>query len=189
MHSKSLITRKSIPFIALSDVNSNSIEFELEEHEPTAPSMPYFQYKINYSETDAQIEYKEKCLNVNRATTDSTVAIDQFDDYFILNESEVNKLLRPKQLIQPVDACLVKTRIQWVPDIDNNPGDSFYVKYRIRGEKEYLQTALIANEDFVIIDQFNACRNYELLLVAVDGNFETESEVQETPAIMFMTIH
>lgn len=166
---------------------SNSIEFELDEHAQYAPSVPFFRYKINYNETDPQTEYKEKCLNVNLEPTGGPIDIDQFDDYYILNESESNKILKPKQLISPVDKCLVKTRITWIPDIDNNPGEHFYIKYRIRGEREFLKTSLITDQDYAILDQFNACRNYEIILVAVDGDFETESELQETPAIMFMT--
>lgn len=98
------------------------------------------------------------------------------------------KSLEPSDFLQVTadDPCPVNTLIKWIPDVEHNPGEYFFVKYRIKGNPEWTETLPETSEDYIILKNFNACRSYEIILVAVDGEFATESEVQETPAVLFM---
>ncbi|KAJ8955158.1 hypothetical protein NQ318_009051 [Aromia moschata] len=169
----------------------HTIEVEIEPHTPQAPSMPTFKYKIGYNLTDREELTKEKCSETNEYRDIAKPKTeDLVDDFYILNEQEKGAIVTPSpspnQWVSTNVSCLVNTLVRWIPDLDNNPGDHFYVKYRPRGQEEYLKTAPQLEEDYAILVNFNACVNYEIILVAVDGEFETESEPQETPAIMFM---
>lgn len=153
--------------------------------------MSTFKYKIDFNLTDREDLTKEKCSEADLYTKPSKPETDDLvDDFYILNEQEKGKIVtpspQPNQWVQTNVSCLVNTLIKWIPDIDNNPGEYFYVKFRIKGEDEFLKTVPQMEEDYLILENFNACVNYEIILVAVDGEFETESEPQETPAIMFM---
>lgn len=56
----------------------------------------------------------------------------------------------------------------------------------MKGNVDWIETLPEESEDFLILNDFNACRSYEIILVAVDGEYRTESEIQETPAVLFM---
>nr|XP_023020788.1 neuroglian-like isoform X1 [Leptinotarsa decemlineata] len=165
------------------------MEIELETQTPQKPSMPTFKYHIDFNITDKNDLMKAKCYETSQYPKSDGSA----DDFYILNEQESGKVVThsplPKEWIHVHSNCLVNTLIKWIPDVTNIPGEHFYVKYRIKGEPEFLKTAPELEEDYTILENFNACVNYEIILVAVDGDFETESEVQETPAIMFMFRH
>lgn len=80
----------------------------------------------------------------------------------------------------------MRTRITWTPDMTHNPGEHFFLKYRLKGAgDDWTETLPELSEDFVILRDFDACRSYEIVLVAVDGPFRTESEPQDTPAVLF----
>ncbi|KAJ8909608.1 hypothetical protein NQ315_010828 [Exocentrus adspersus] len=168
-----------------------TLEIELEAHIAKPPSMPTFKYKIDYNITDKDDLIKEKCIETNQYSTQTQPKTeDLVDDFYILNEQEKAKIVtpspRPNDWVQTNVSCLVNTLIKWIPDVDNNPGEYFYVKYRIKGDPDFLKTVPQMDEDYIILENFNACVNYEIILIAVDGEYETESEPQETPAVVFM---
>lgn len=172
-------------------IRSKVLEIELEPHSAQPPSMSTFKYKIGYNVTDKEDLVKEKCSEVYQYPQKQPPKTDDLvDDFYILNEQEKGKIVTPSPLpnqwVQTNVSCLVNTLIKWIPDVDNNPGEYFYVKYRTKSDAEYMKTIPQMDEDYVILENFNACINYEIVLVAVDGEFETESEPQETPAVMFM---
>ncbi|XP_057668857.1 neuroglian-like [Diorhabda carinulata] len=157
-----------------------SIEIDLEVHIPQEPAMPSFRYKIDYNITDLKQQMKHLCQKTKQ------------NPYYVVNVTNAANELDKKYTIHNHTDwihintnCLVNTLIKWVPDIDNNPGDYFYVKYKIKGEPEYLKAGPELEEDYLILENFNACVNYEIILVAVDGKYETESEMQETPAVVY----
>ncbi|KAJ8963698.1 hypothetical protein NQ317_009786 [Molorchus minor] len=153
--------------------------------------MSTFKYKIDYNLTDKEDLTKAKCLGTNQNPNSHRQRRDDLvDDFYILNEQEKGKIVTPSpapgRWVNVNIACLVNTLIKWIPDVDNNPGDYFYVKYRPVGDEDFLKTAPQMEEDYLILENFNACINYEIILVTVDGEFETESEQQTTPAIVSM---
>ncbi|KAJ8964527.1 hypothetical protein NQ314_004822 [Rhamnusium bicolor] len=168
-----------------------ALEIELEPHTSQPPSMPTFKYKIDYNSTDYDDLIKAKCSetnqypNIPRPRTEDLV-----DDFYILNEQEKGKIVTPSpspnQWVQTNISCLVNTLIKWIPDIDNNPGDHFYVKYRIRGESEFSKTSPQLEEDYLILENFNACVNYEIILVAVDGEYETEIAMKQLTLVSYL---
>lgn len=107
----------------------------------------------------------------------------EYYDYIIHNETKKNKekATTPKAENDKSKRCLVDCMIQWLPDVRNNPGEYFYLKYKLKGEKEYQVTEPELGEDYMILHNFDACKNYEIVLVAVDGEHQTESGILITP--------
>ncbi|CAH1101670.1 unnamed protein product [Psylliodes chrysocephalus] len=166
-----------------------TIEVDLDTHVAYEPSMPSFKYKIDFNITDLKQMIKDKCVRTKQIPKYDMDVTDSPEDFYLLSdrdEREKTTSTTPKDWIHINTNCLVNTQIKWIPDVDNNPGEHFYVKYKIKGEKEYLKTGPELEEDYLILENFNGCVNYEIILVAVDGEYETESEIQETPAVMFM---
>ncbi|CAH0554978.1 unnamed protein product [Brassicogethes aeneus] len=176
----------------------NSIEMELEQHTPETPSIPFFKYKIDYKPMDSLNECIKPTVPIVTVPPKVDIDFNDFDDdYFVFNETETGKIVRgtttkkPKTTTKKIDTthdpCIVDCMITWMPDVDDVPGEHFYVKYRQRGLKDFNTTDPIKNEDFVILKKFNGCQSYEIVLVTVDGDHETESDLQMTPAVLFMT--
>ncbi|XP_019879064.1 neuroglian isoform X2 [Aethina tumida] len=176
----------------------NTLELELEPHTSEAPSIPFFKYQIDYKPVDSLKEcLKPTVPVVTAAPPNLEINFNDFDDdYFIFNDTETGKIVTTKKpkiesptkkVESDVDPCLVDCMVTWVPDVDNVPGDHFYVKYRQRGTKEFNKTDPIKDKDYVVLNNFNGCQSYEIILVAVDGDYETESDLQFTPAVLFMT--
>lgn len=111
----------------------------------------------------------------------------EYYDYIVHNETK--KIKEKSTTSKPTKAennnnekqCLVDCMILWLPDVKNNPGEYFYLKYKLKGEKEYQVTELELSEDYMILHNFDACKNYEIVLVAVDGEHQTESGILITP--------
>ncbi|CAH1118901.1 unnamed protein product [Phaedon cochleariae] len=164
----------------------NTLEVELEEHVPEKPSMPTFKYQIDYNITDKNDLMKKECSQSRQQPKTHDTPGDFYMSKGEEKDTTVTPSSVPKEWVQVHRNCLVNTLIKWIPDVDNNAGEHFYVKYRIKGEPEFTKSAPELEEDYSVLENFNACVNYELIVVAVDGEFETESEMQETPAVMFM---
>ncbi|KAF7275190.1 hypothetical protein GWI33_012097, partial [Rhynchophorus ferrugineus] len=170
----------------------NTLFVEVEPHQPYPPTTPSFEYKINYNITNKNDYFEKECSKPRYPyVPQTTMKIDMFDDdFYILNETDDNIITKTttedsEEQSKTNDLCLVKTLIKWIPDVGNNPGEYFYVKYRFKGSKKWTDTLPELSEDFIILDNFNACRSYEIILVAVDGQYKTESDMQETPVVVF----
>ncbi|XP_066253187.1 neuroglian-like [Euwallacea similis] len=169
----------------------NTIFVEVEPHQPYPPDMPSFQYKINHEIPEKSDYFYTECTKPRYPyfPPNSQIQIDHMDDnFYIFNHSKttVPTPLQDMKQITAEDPCLVNTLVKWIPDVDRNPGEYFFVKYRIKGNTEWVETLPEKSEDFVILKNFNACRSYEIVLVAIDGDFQTESQIQETPAVLFL---
>ncbi|CAG9769886.1 unnamed protein product [Ceutorhynchus assimilis] len=176
----------------------NTLVVEVEPHQPYPPSMPSFKYKINYNATEKTDYFHKECSKPRYPyTPQSTLSIDHIDDDSYIFNVTAEKVVTPKpsttvapEQLQQVtagdDPCMVKTLIKWIPDVVHNPGEYFFMKYRLKGNPDWIETPSEQSEDFLIINNFNGCRSYEIVLVAVDGEYRTESEIQETPAVLFM---
>ncbi|XP_030756282.1 neuroglian isoform X2 [Sitophilus oryzae] len=73
-------------------------------------------------------------------------------------------------------------RIHWKPSEDGKPGSHFYVKYKKRGETQYLRTPPEKSEDYQDVPGLETGEAYEFIVTSVDGDFETDSESQEVYA-------
>lgn len=165
-------------------------EVVLVHHTPVEPFPPKFIYKINYTMSNRD----EMCYT---APTVIPVEEDQeeepdYYDYLIYNitKNREAKSVTPKVVKSDYDKnCLVDCLVLWIPDVSNNPGENFYLKYRVRGELEYTVTEPEMSEDYIILKNFDACKKYEMVLVAVDGEFSTESGPVLTPPKLYPYIH
>ncbi|KAA0202421.1 hypothetical protein HAZT_HAZT000084 [Hyalella azteca] len=70
-------------------------------------------------------------------------------------------------------------KLTWIPNTDTNPGSHFYAQYRLIGESLFEKTNPEEYHDFIILEGLQANRIYEVRLVAVDGTYETPSQVEE----------
>ncbi|KAL7648874.1 UNVERIFIED_CONTAM: hypothetical protein RMT77_000794 [Armadillidium vulgare] len=69
-------------------------------------------------------------------------------------------------------------KITWIPD-EANPGASFFAQYKRYGESSFMDSRHELNEDFLILDGLDLDQTYEVRVVAVDGNYNTASDVEE----------
>lgn len=148
----------------------NYMDVEIYPHYPSLPSVPDLKYNINYEELDTD----EICVE----------PVDHFekeDNEFYLTNMNNEKGSKSSKKENP---CYVTTRIIWIPDI-GNPGSHFYVKYKVKGALDYVVTEPEFRNDFMLLKQFDACQNYDIIVVSVDDEFETESKKVQTPVMNF----
>ncbi|PSN43064.1 Neuroglian [Blattella germanica] len=72
-----------------------------------------------------------------------------------------------------------KIKVVWLPNIEGLLGSHFFVKYKKKGETQFLSTDPEMNEDFIIVRGLMPGEMYEFSVVAVDGEHMTESEIEE----------
>lgn len=72
-------------------------------------------------------------------------------------------------------------KITWYPNSSKVPGSNFYVQYRLKGTNTFLSTPRDENQDstVVYISGLDSDKTYEVRIVAVDGKYETPSELKE----------
>lgn len=160
----------------------------MEPHDSAKPFTPKFIYKINYTLSNRdEICYKSPTPFIITAEE----VEDTNYDYLIFNDSRKITTESPKHSIQSGSDynkfCLVNCMVIWIPDVKNNPGEYFYLKYKVKGEKEYQITEPEMKEDFIILHNFDACKNYEIILTAVDGDYSTDSGILLTPSKVVAT--
>jgi neuronal cell adhesion molecule len=71
-----------------------------------------------------------------------------------------------------------KAKVHWKPNYAGTPGSHFYVKYRKIGEPTFQTTPNKINDDTIEVPSLEPDEKYEIRVVSVDGNFETESASQ-----------
>lgn len=79
----------------------------------------------------------------------------------------------------PSDNGYAKIKVTWVPNVEGRPGSHFFVKYKLRGETIYEETPAETNEDFIILGGLRPGETYEVKVVAVDGEFTSESHSED----------
>ncbi|XP_069981771.1 neuroglian isoform X2 [Penaeus vannamei] len=70
-------------------------------------------------------------------------------------------------------------KITWIPNTESNPGSHFFVKYKLYGESMFQETKPELYQDFTILKGLEPERAYKMSVVAVDGEFTTESDIEE----------
>ncbi|XP_017465423.1 PREDICTED: neuroglian-like [Rhagoletis zephyria] len=79
-------------------------------------------------------------------------------------------------------------KITWYPNSSKVPGSNFYVQYRLKGTNTFFSTPRDENQEstIVYISGLDSEKTYEFRIVAVDGKYETPSELKEiTPSGAF----
>lgn len=74
---------------------------------------------------------------------------------------------------------LATIRVIWTPNLENKPGSHFYVQYKKVGETVFQKTDPEMYEDYKDVPGLENGEKYEFMVTAVDGNFVTNSDVQE----------
>ncbi|XP_058977900.1 neuroglian isoform X2 [Musca domestica] len=80
---------------------------------------------------------------------------------------------------EPSDNGLAKFRINWKPNSEGHAGTHFFTQYRIKGETQWNQAPEEKNRDYQEVAGLDPESVYEFRVVAVDGHFMTESDIQE----------
>ncbi|KAK8743667.1 hypothetical protein OTU49_001198 [Cherax quadricarinatus] len=70
-------------------------------------------------------------------------------------------------------------KITWIPNTETNPGSHFFVKYKLEGESMYQETKPELYQDFIVLKGLEAEKTYQMSVVAVDGIYNSESDVEE----------
>lgn len=70
-------------------------------------------------------------------------------------------------------------KVTWIPDLAGYSGSHFFVKYRLKGEREWTETRPVYAEDYAIINGLLNTEIYEFEVISVDGDQTTESKSQE----------
>lgn len=83
----------------------------------------------------------------------------------------------------PHDDTAIK--INWLPKLSGKPGSNFFVKYRIKGTERWFRTKLILDDDYTVVENLTPNETYEFKVVSVDGDYETESDVQDIATVKY----
>ncbi|XP_075216738.1 neuroglian isoform X3 [Lycorma delicatula] len=79
----------------------------------------------------------------------------------------------------PSDNGYANIKVTWKPNVDGKPGSHFFVKYKLKDETVFMETANVLDEDFTIVRALKPGETYEFRVVSVDGDYLTESEPEE----------
>lgn len=80
----------------------------------------------------------------------------------------------------PSDNGLANIEVKWYPNNDaGRPGSHFFVKYRLKGESQWLVSDPEITNDRTTIRSLEPDQNYEFRVVSVDGDYLTESGTQD----------
>ena len=69
-------------------------------------------------------------------------------------------------------------KVTWIPNTETNPGSHFYVEYKKYQDSMFLKTLPILYEDKTVLEGLDFRRDYEIRVVAVDGDYSTFSDVE-----------
>lgn len=81
----------------------------------------------------------------------------------------------------PSENGYASVKVFWHPNIGGNSGSHFFAKYRIKGQTTWLKTDEVLDSDHVIVRALSPEQTYEFVVASVDGDFISESAVQEVP--------
>ncbi|KAG7203224.1 hypothetical protein KM043_010327 [Ampulex compressa] len=70
-------------------------------------------------------------------------------------------------------------QVIWQPNLNGNPGSHFFVKYKLKGETISLETDPEFQSNTIEVRGLQSGEVYVMSIVAVDGDYMTESESQE----------
>jgi neuronal cell adhesion protein len=84
-----------------------------------------------------------------------------------------------KYTVMNPDNGFARIKVTWQPQIEGNPGSHFYVQFKRTGDMQYLSSQEELNEDSIVMSGLDPDVTYDFRVVAVDGTFETPSEILE----------
>ncbi|XP_022908169.1 neuroglian isoform X2 [Onthophagus taurus] len=123
---------------------------------------PNVKYRIYISATTATGDSKE--YFIERSTKPEGYAMP-YSPKFVWNQ-------------EPLKGNYASVKVRWLPNYDRT-GSHFFVKYRKKGEVEFMRTEDEYKEDWIVIDTLKQGELYEFVIVAVDGTYMVASEPQD----------
>lgn len=79
-------------------------------------------------------------------------------------------------------------RVTWMPNIDRNPGSSFYVKYRIKDNKNWIHTDQIYDKDFIIVNNLLLDKSYDFAIVSVGKGGKNNTNIKKFVTITIVKV-
>lgn len=89
---------------------------------------------------------------------------------------------KPSLSMKLIDENSGTVRVKWMPQKDGNPGSKFYVKYCISSTEECEKSIEVIYDDFTTVILAPKI-TYDVSVVSIDGEFETESDIQKYPEL------
>ncbi|XP_018330369.1 neuroglian [Agrilus planipennis] len=119
-----------------------------------------------------------------RLYVSATTSAGESDPYFIERTTRSISSSRPSVPSftwqrETTENNMVAIKVLWHPNLSGRPGSHFFVKYRKKGEPDWAETDPEYYEDFLMVRALEHDEIYEFILVAADGTYYTESEIQE----------
>ncbi|XP_025162697.1 neuroglian isoform X2 [Harpegnathos saltator] len=112
----------------------------------------------------------------------ATTKMGQGNDYFIEQKTRTSQRPDVPQFTWetvPVENGYSNVRIIWLPNLNGNPGSHFFVKYNLKGETIALLTDPEFQSNTIEVCGLQSGEVYVMSVVAVDGDYLTESAPQE----------
>ncbi|XP_031336931.1 neuroglian isoform X2 [Photinus pyralis] len=79
----------------------------------------------------------------------------------------------------PTNDNSASIKVTWLPNFKGKPGSYFFVKYKKKGDSDYISTSPEENNDYLMVQGLQQDQTYEFILVAADGTNYTPSQPQE----------
>ncbi|KAK4304075.1 hypothetical protein Pmani_023968 [Petrolisthes manimaculis] len=76
----------------------------------------------------------------------------------------------------------VSVRVDWRPNFEEHPGVDFYVQSRVKGSTNWKSSPLEKKNLYQTVSGLDPRREYEIRMVAKNGEYETSSKVEVIPA-------
>jgi len=127
---------------------------------------PHSKYRVTIKATTVKgpgLGYYTECDTNPQAQT--APSMPNFRYTYLKSETEVSQLPRIK--------------VTWQPFVDGNPGSHFYVQYRKEKETQWIKTEDQLNENSIVVRGLEPGLTYQFRVVAVDGQFQTPSRIQD----------
>ncbi|XP_011881150.1 PREDICTED: neuroglian isoform X2 [Vollenhovia emeryi] len=112
----------------------------------------------------------------------ATTRVGEGNDYFIEQKTRMSQQPDTPQFTWetvPVENGYSNVRIIWLPNLNGNPGSHFFVKYKLKGETISLMSDPEFQSNSIVIPGLQSGEVYVMSVVAVDGNYMSESAPQE----------
>lgn len=112
----------------------------------------------------------------------ATTRIGEGNDYFIEQKTRTSQRPDIPQFTWetvPVENGYSNVRVTWLSNLNGNPGSHFFVRYKLKGETIFLSTDPEFLSKAIEVRGLQSGEVYVMSIVAVDGDYTTESAFQE----------
>ncbi|KAI4487248.1 hypothetical protein M0804_005397 [Polistes exclamans] len=112
----------------------------------------------------------------------ATTKVGEGNDYFIEKRTRTSQRPDVPQFTWetiPKENGYSNVRIMWQPNLNGNPGSHFFVKYNLKGETIATETDPEFQSNTIEVRGLQSGEVYVMSVVAVDGDYVTESVPQE----------